>query len=65
LNELLTANAALRNQEIATKLALRERTIRNYLLRVYDKLRISSRGYQHPCVMLGLGGIASGYNQNS
>ena len=33
----------MRNQEIANKLALSEHTIRNYLLRIYDKLGISSR----------------------
>jgi len=33
----------MRNQEIASKLNLREHTVRNYLLRIYDKLGISSR----------------------
>jgi DNA-binding NarL/FixJ family response regulator len=33
----------LRNQEIALKLNLSENTIRNYLLRIFDKLGISSR----------------------
>ena len=33
----------MRNQEIALKLSLSEHTVRNYLLRVFDKLGISSR----------------------
>ncbi|MGO9844174.1 MAG: response regulator transcription factor, partial [Candidatus Acidiferrales bacterium] len=33
----------MRNQEIADKLNLSEHTVRNYLLRIYDKLGISSR----------------------
>jgi len=33
----------MRNQEIAHKLNLTEHTVRNYLLRIYDKLGISSR----------------------
>ena len=33
----------MRNQEISTKLNLREHTVRNYLLRIFDKLGISSR----------------------
>ncbi|MGB7494544.1 MAG: response regulator transcription factor [Candidatus Acidiferrum sp.] len=33
----------MRNQEIALKLNLSEHTVRNYLLRIYDKLGISSR----------------------
>jgi DNA-binding NarL/FixJ family response regulator len=33
----------MRNQEIALRLNLSEHTIRNYLLRIYDKLGISSR----------------------
>ena len=33
----------MRNQEIAVQLALSEHTVRNYLIRVFDKLRISSR----------------------
>jgi two-component system, NarL family, nitrate/nitrite response regulator NarL len=33
----------LRNQEIAVKLNLSEHTVRNYLLRIFDKLGISSR----------------------
>jgi two-component system nitrate/nitrite response regulator NarL len=33
----------MRNQEIAVKLDLSEHTVRNYLIRIYDKLGISSR----------------------
>jgi len=33
----------MRNQEIALKLSLSEHTVRNYLLRIFDKLGISSR----------------------
>ena len=33
----------MRNQEIALKLKLSEHTVRNYLLRIFDKLGISSR----------------------
>jgi two-component system, NarL family, nitrate/nitrite response regulator NarL len=33
----------MRNQEIAASLSLSEHTIRNYLLRIYEKLGISSR----------------------
>ena len=33
----------MRNQEISTRLRLREHTVRNYLLRIFDKLGISSR----------------------
>jgi DNA-binding NarL/FixJ family response regulator len=33
----------MRNQEIATKLNLSEHTVRNYLIRIFDKLGISSR----------------------
>jgi DNA-binding CsgD family transcriptional regulator len=33
----------MRNQEIAVQLALSEHTVRNYLIRVFDKLGISSR----------------------
>jgi DNA-binding CsgD family transcriptional regulator len=33
----------MRNQEIALKLNLSEPTVRNYLLRIFDKLGISSR----------------------
>jgi DNA-binding NarL/FixJ family response regulator len=33
----------MRNQEIAVKLNLSEHTVRNYLLRIFDKLGISSR----------------------
>jgi DNA-binding CsgD family transcriptional regulator len=33
----------MRNQEIALKLNLSEHTVRNYLLRIFDKLGISSR----------------------
>ncbi|MGB7492777.1 MAG: response regulator transcription factor [Candidatus Acidiferrum sp.] len=33
----------MRNQDIADKLELSEHTVRNYLLRIYDKLGISSR----------------------
>jgi ketosteroid isomerase-like protein len=33
----------MRNQEIAAKLNLRERTVRNYLHRIFDKLGISTR----------------------
>ena len=32
----------MRNQEISTKLDLREHTVRNYLFRIFDKLGISS-----------------------
>ena len=33
----------MRNQEIAVQLALSEHTVRNYLIRIFDKLGISSR----------------------
>jgi len=33
----------MRNQEVALKLNLREHTVRNYMLRIFDKLGISSR----------------------
>jgi two-component system nitrate/nitrite response regulator NarL len=33
----------MRNQEIAVKLNLREHTVRNYMLRIFDKLGVSSR----------------------
>lgn len=33
----------MRNQEIALQLNLREHTVRNYLIRIFDKLGISSR----------------------
>jgi DNA-binding CsgD family transcriptional regulator len=33
----------MRNREIALKLNLSEHTVRSYLLRIYDKLGISSR----------------------
>ena len=33
----------MRNQEIAVQLNLSEHTVRNYLLRVFDKLGISNR----------------------
>jgi DNA-binding NarL/FixJ family response regulator len=33
----------MRNQEIALKLGLSEHTVRNYLIRIFDKLGISSR----------------------
>ena len=33
----------MRNQEIALQLHLTEHTVRNYLLRIFDKLGISSR----------------------
>jgi Bacterial regulatory proteins, luxR family len=33
----------MRNQEIAFKLNLGEHTVRNYLIRIFDKLGISSR----------------------
>jgi two-component system nitrate/nitrite response regulator NarL len=33
----------MRNQDIALKLSISEHTIRNYLIRIYDKLGISSR----------------------
>lgn len=33
----------MRNQEIADKLNLSEHTVRNYMLRIFDKLGISSR----------------------
>ena len=33
----------MRNQEIAVQLDLSEHTVRNYLIRVFDKLGISSR----------------------
>ena len=35
--------AGTRNQEIADQLNLSEHTVRNYLLRIFDKLGISSR----------------------
>jgi DNA-binding CsgD family transcriptional regulator len=38
----LTAEG-MRNQEISVKLNLSEHTVRNYLLRIFDKLGISSR----------------------
>jgi DNA-binding NarL/FixJ family response regulator len=37
------AAEGMRNQEIALKLNLSEHTVRNYLLRIFDKLGISSR----------------------
>lgn len=36
-------NDGMRNQEIAVQLALSEHTVRNYLIRIFDKLGISSR----------------------
>ena len=33
----------MRNQEIALQLNLSEHTVRNYLIRIFDKLGISSR----------------------
>jgi DNA-binding CsgD family transcriptional regulator len=33
----------MRNQEIALQLNLTEHTVRNYLIRIFDKLGISSR----------------------
>jgi DNA-binding NarL/FixJ family response regulator len=33
----------MRNQEISPKLNLSEHTVRNYLIRIFDKLGISSR----------------------
>lgn len=33
----------MRNQEIAVRLSLREHTVRNYLIRIFDKLGISNR----------------------
>ncbi len=33
----------MRNQEIALQLNLTEHTVRNYMLRIFDKLGISSR----------------------
>jgi DNA-binding CsgD family transcriptional regulator len=33
----------MRNQEIALNLSLSEHTVRNYLIRIFDKLGISSR----------------------
>jgi DNA-binding CsgD family transcriptional regulator len=40
---LLIFQGGMRNQEIALKLNLSEHTVRNYLLRIFDKLGISSR----------------------
>jgi len=37
------AAEGMRNQEIALKLNLSEHTVRNYLIRIFDKLGISSR----------------------
>jgi DNA-binding CsgD family transcriptional regulator len=37
------AAEGMRNQEIALKLNLGEHTVRNYLIRIFDKLGISSR----------------------
>jgi DNA-binding NarL/FixJ family response regulator len=37
------AAEGMRNQEIASKLRLSEHTVRNYLIRIFDKLGISSR----------------------
>ncbi len=37
------AAEGMRNQEISLKLSLSEHTVRNYLLRIFDKLGISSR----------------------
>jgi len=33
----------MRNQEVALRLNLSEHTVRNYLIRIFDKLGISSR----------------------
>ena len=37
------AAEGMRNQEIASKLRLSEHTVRNYLIRIFDKLGTSSR----------------------
>jgi hypothetical protein len=42
-SQLTEHKELLRNQEIALKLNLSEHTVRNYLLRIFDKLGISSR----------------------
>jgi DNA-binding CsgD family transcriptional regulator len=37
------AAEGMRNREIAVKLNLTEHTVRNYILRIFDKLGLSSR----------------------
>jgi len=48
----------MRNQEIALKLNLSEHTVRNYMLRIFDKLGISSRVELVLYAFSGAGGIA-------
>jgi DNA-binding CsgD family transcriptional regulator len=59
----------MRNQEIALKLSLSEHTVRNYLLRVFDKLGISSRAELVLYAFSGVDGmtapVASGANAAS
>jgi hypothetical protein len=38
-----TVADGMRNQEVELRLNLSEHTVRNYLIRIFDKLRISSR----------------------
>jgi len=49
----------MRNQEIALKLNLSEHTVRNYMLRIFDKLGISSRVELVLYAFSGAGGIAA------
>jgi DNA-binding CsgD family transcriptional regulator len=53
----LTAEG-MRNQGISVKLNLSEHTIRNYLLRIFDKLGISSRVELVLYAFSGVEGIA-------
>ncbi len=48
------AAEGMRNQEIALKLNLAEDTVRNYLIRIFDKLGISSRVELVLCLLLRL-----------
>jgi two-component system nitrate/nitrite response regulator NarL len=48
----------MRNQEISVKLNLSEHTVRNYLLRIFDKLGISSRVELVLYAFSGVEGIA-------
>ena len=52
----------MRNQEIAAQLALSEHTVRNYLIRIFDKLGISSRVELVPYAFSGSEGTGSPEN---